>query len=157
MKNQISEISLSNRARKITYEITPTGCWECNSHTLDSQGKYPVVTRNGKYWRMSRYIYTLFKGVIPEGEFILHSCDNPLCINPDHLSSGTPKENSQDMVNKGRQAKGAKNGGGVKLNEEKVRAIREDDRSLLTIAKDYGVSKKLVLLVKQKKKWKHVI
>ena len=153
----VQEPSLSNRARPIKYIITQNGCWNCVSHTVDSQGKYPLVTRNGKYWRMCRYIYTLIKGVIPEGYIILHSCDNPLCINPAHLTAGTPKENSLDMVKKERQARGVKNGGGVKLDENKVRAIRADTRPLRQIARDYGISHKLVINVKKKRNWRHVI
>ncbi|MDD9312672.1 HNH endonuclease [Cytobacillus firmus] len=158
MNEQIfSEPYKSNRAKPIKYMINENGCWNCVSHALDNQKKYPVVTRNGRYWRMSRYVFTISKGVIPEGMFILHSCDNPQCINPNHLSMGTPKENSLDMVSKGRQAKGVKNGGGVKLDEDKVRAIREDNRSLQSIADDYGISKKLVINVKKMRNWRHVI
>lgn len=155
--NSIDEPGISQHARKIQYKVNENDCWECISHTLDSQRKYPIVTRWGKQWRMSRYIFTLFKGYIPKDHFILHSCDNPLCINPEHLRTGTPKENSMDMVSKGRQAKGLRNGGGVKLDEMKVVSIRNDSRSLKVIAKEYGVSKRLIQLVKQKKIWKHVI
>ena len=146
----------SNYAKKIAYIVTANDCWECVSHTKDKAG-YPVITRMGRFWRLSRYIYTISKGEIPDGLLILHACDNPKCMNPDHLSAGTSAENSRDMTQKGRQAKGEDNGGGVKLDENKVRAIRSDERSLQSIANDYGVSKKLILLVKQRRNWRHVI
>ncbi|OCT12613.1 hypothetical protein A8709_32910 [Paenibacillus pectinilyticus] len=149
-------IEKSSYAKDITYIITENSCWECVSHTKDKKG-YPVITRMGKFWRLSRYIYTISKGEIPQGMIILHACDNPKCINPDHLSAGTSAENSLDMTRKGRQAKGAKNGGGVKLNENKVRSIRMDARTLQAIADDYQVSKKLILLVKKRRIWRHVI
>lgn len=97
----------SIHTKPIEYSISEKGCWECVSHAKDRAG-YPVVTRNGKFHRMSRYIYECEKGEIPDGMIILHSCDNPECINPAHLSAGTPADNSNDMVKKGRQAKGEK-------------------------------------------------
>jgi HNH endonuclease len=152
----IDEPNISEKAKPIKCLVTDNGCWECISHALDSQGKYPVITRGNRYWRLNRYIYTLYKGEIPKGHVVMHICDNPKCVNPAHLKTGTPKENSMDMVIKGRQAKGVKNGGGVKLDEEKVRAIRKDTRSLQAIADHYGISKKLVLNVKQRKNWRHI-
>ncbi|WP_162174482.1 HNH endonuclease [Paenibacillus sp. FSL R7-269] len=106
---------------------------------------------------MSRYIYECEHGVISNGLFVMHKCDNPNCINPKHLSIGTPKQNSIDMVFKNRQARGMKNGGGVKLNDQKVRSIRKDNRTLQEIADHYGVSKKLILNVKKHRNWRHII
>lgn len=133
-----------------------TGCWVCTSHARSSRGGYPVVTRNGKLYRMSRYIFEQENGSIDETKFILHSCDNPLCINPEHLSEGTPKENTADMIRKGRKPLGTAVPC-AKLTCSDVLSIRKDTRSLLAIAKAYGVSKKAVLNVKKYKTWKHVI
>jgi hypothetical protein len=146
----------SNYAKPIKYKIDESGCWICISHTTDRRG-YPVITRQGRFWRLCRYVYTISNGEIPNEMIILHSCDKPGCINPDHLTIGTSKENSEDMVRKNRQAKGEKNGGGVKLTEDKVRKILNDNRPLRVIAKDYGVSHKLILLVKKRRNWRHVI
>lgn len=146
----------SYRAKQIKYCISENGCWDCVSHATDKKG-YPVVTREGKFWRMARYVYTLEKGEIPIGKIVMHSCDNTNCINPEHLSIGTVRENIADMVKKKRHAIGERNGGGVKLNSEKVKMIRKDQRPLRVIAADYNVSHKLILLVKRKKIWGHVV
>ena len=69
---------------------------------------YGVIGSNGKTPTSSRVAYELFKGEIPDGFCVLHTCDNPACVNPDHLWLGTQSNNIVDMVLKGRQAKGDK-------------------------------------------------
>ena len=64
----------------------PVGCWEWQ----------------GKSKRISRRAYELFVGEIPEGMWVLHSCDNPKCVNPEHLFLGTAQENQWDRLVKGR-------------------------------------------------------
>ena len=67
-------------------------------------------------YRTNRVSYYLTKGDIPEGMIIMHTCDNPRCVKPDHLKLGTHKDNTQDMIAKGRhkracclgQARGAR-------------------------------------------------
>lgn len=61
----------------------------------------------GKLWieghsLAHRFFYTLFKGPIPKGLYVLHSCDRPSCVNPKHLVAGTQMENVHDMERKGR-------------------------------------------------------
>ncbi len=76
-------------------------CWENTSHYKDSYG-YPYIRRNGKKSNISRYVWRLRFDPIPRGMCICHKCDNPKCINPEHLFLGTHKDNSQDMARKGR-------------------------------------------------------
>jgi len=74
-------------------------CWLWTGATNGHYGKIGV---NGKTVPAPRVAYTLFRGPIPPGMFVLHSCDNPLCVNPEHLRTGTHRENMRDMAERGR-------------------------------------------------------
>lgn len=80
--------------------IKEEDCLLC--HLKPISAGYSYIWLEGKRVRASRFIYTVFKGPIPEGHFVLHECDNPRCINPEHLFPGTAQDNTQDMLTKGR-------------------------------------------------------
>lgn len=82
----------------------PGGCWEWDMY-LDPKGYGRTGTPHHSEVLAHRVSYIEFKGPIPEGLHILHSCDNPRCINPDHLRAGTNTENVQDRVNRHRSAR----------------------------------------------------
>ena len=79
---------------------------------------------NGKNYRTHRLAYQLYVGNITHGKIIMHRCDNPPCINPDHLQLGIPRDNSADMIRKGRSAYGEKHSQ-AKLSKPQVKCIRE--------------------------------
>lgn len=103
-----------------------------------------------------RAAWIVVHGEIPTGKFVLHKCDNPSCINTDHLFLGTHVDNSDDKVAKGRQARG-ESSGRAKLKEQDVLAIRKNTNdSGANIAKSYGMSPEAVYSIKKKRNWRHI-
>ena len=82
------------------YVITETGCWNWTKST--SPDGYGKLKRNGVTMRAHRIFYEHFNGPITDNLHVLHRCDNPLCVNPEHLFLGTRVDNMQDMIEKGR-------------------------------------------------------
>jgi len=146
---------MATRTKVIEYVIDiNSNCWNCISHPLDKDG-YPKICRNNKETRGNRYVYEREHGEIPKGLVIRHTCDNPTCINPNHLVLGTYKENAEDRVSRDRGAFGERNGTS-KLTEDQVFAILKDDREYREIAPDYNVHYSLIGLIKTRKKWKYL-
>ena len=84
--------------------IEETGCWEWQLST--QRNGYGQIKFNKKMCRAHRVSYSAFNGEIPEGQEVMHSCDNRRCVNPDHLSVGTHQQNMSDIVKRGRQRTG---------------------------------------------------
>lgn len=77
-----------------------THCWEWKG--ARTRGGYGRTKYKGEAWMAHRLMYTLTNGPIPDGMVLLHKCDNPCCVNPEHLSVGTQKDNMDDCRAKGR-------------------------------------------------------
>lgn len=120
-------------------------CWEWTG-SKDRDG-YGVLTIGRKQFRANRVSYSEFKGS-PEGMLVCHRCDNPSCINPEHLFLGSARENTQDMINKGRKniARGERHPFTKILPADRphILAMRKDGASLKAIAAEYGVSFQLI-------------
>jgi hypothetical protein len=118
---------VSERFQEKWIFIAPTGCWDWTA-SIDGNG-YGKLGVKGKFKRASRISYELHKGPIPDGLCVLHTCDNPKCVNPDHLFLGTLAENTRDMMRKGRSKLGTnlegEKHGRAKLKAKDVLAIRE--------------------------------
>ena len=86
-------------------EKKSNGCWQW-LHRVNSKGygqmAYVPIEGKRRTVKVHRMAYKAFIGPIPKGLLVCHTCDNPGCINPDHLFVGTPKDNTQDMMQKGR-------------------------------------------------------
>jgi len=122
-----------------------TGCIEW-FRCLDSYG-YGRKNYKGVIWPAHRLSYEVSIG--PIGELcVCHKCDNPKCINPEHLFLGTKKDNNLDCIKKDRHMHS--------LLSEQVHAIRADTRGREAIAKDYNINPRNVSYIKNGKLWGHL-
>jgi ABC-type sugar transport system ATPase subunit len=147
--------------KEIEYVINENGCHICTSHYKDKNG-YPristTVDGKRKTMQMSRYIYIMNHGEITQSEHVLHSCDNPNCININHLSIGSHDENMIQRNERDRQIKGS-NLHMSKLTEDKVVVIKKllsENYTLQEIANMFNVHFSVIGRIKQGKTWKHV-
>lgn len=88
--------------------IVESGCWEMTgfrwkSRDWEGGSGYGMMSYRGKNMRANRLAFMLWKGPIPEGHVVRHTCDNQCCCNPDHLVTGTQKENIADCIKAGNQ------------------------------------------------------
>lgn len=133
-----------------------SGCWEwIGSLASNGYGLYPTYKKYlGTPWA-HRIAYILFHGPIPHGMVVMHSCDNKLCVNPQHLSIGTQLDNESDKINKGRQLSGDRHPQ-AKLTVEQVRVIRVENGTYKELAAKYGVAPSQICVIKRGRAWKNV-
>lgn len=143
----------SNRSKSIRYRIEG-GCWICTSHKPDGHG-YPQIRREGKNTFCYKHIYRKFKGDIPEGLEIMHTCDNKLCINPKHLLAGTHAQNVRDSFDRGLNLSGSRCPW-AKLNEKDVQEIRSSKLNQRRLSEKYNVSFQHISDIISMRRWKRV-
>lgn len=145
------------------------GCWMW-SGCKDGRGygRLSMLTDRGrKGAKAHRVSWIIHRGLIPSSHpHVLHSCDNPSCVRPDHLSCGTHRDNMDDMVRKGRAKVrtkiriGEQNGGGGKLKEHQVSEIKSQlaiGKGVVALAREFGVSHKLIGMIRDGRSWRHVL
>lgn len=120
----------------------------CHYWTGDlNRGGYGIFWLNGRKALAHRVAYRIAKGKIPEDRpHVLHSCDNPMCVNPDHLRPGTPADNAADMLRRDRQASGERHPC-AKLTDAETRTVFrliDEGESTVTIARLFGISESYV-------------
>lgn len=88
--------------------------------------------------------------------FVLHRCDNTLCVNPEHLFLGTHQINMEDMVSKGRQARGERNGKSKITEAIAKEIIRRRNESTQLLHKEFNASYLIIQRIKAGTAWKHL-
>ncbi len=124
----------------------------------DGYGIFRGTVGGKTYTKAHRYSWVFHTGeIIPSGTLVCHKCDNPRCVNPDHLFLGTPADNMRDKISKGRHRarKGADSPSAI-LTEEQVLRIVKDPRPYAQIAADYGVRPSTIGSIKQRVAWRHL-
>lgn len=136
--------------RPIIYQINKeTNCWEVVSHAPNEDGYFKVGI-GGKTMLLHRLVYQQENNCFITSENVVrHKCDNPHCINPEHLEIGSNYDNIQDRNKRGRTAKN-ENHGRAKLTNKQVIEIYNMSSSQQSIADKYGVSQRMVSLIKRK-------
>ena len=134
------------------------GCWEWTA-ARNGYG-YGIFGPNRKTFLAHRLSWSMAHGDIPDGLHVLHHCDNPSCVRPDHLFIGTAKDNVQDMIRKGRKVMGPFPRGedhpNTTLTEEDVRAIRrrfESGESRSDLARAMGVCHSTICNILHGRTW----
>lgn len=147
--------------KKVNKSPNVKGCWVWTACKNKGYGWFGVG--NKKMKSAHRFSWELENGEIPNNFCVLHKCDNPLCVNPNHLFLGTLKDNTADMISKGRTNWLGKQGSEnhrAKLSEEQIPIIRKMlVENLLTqreIGNIFGVSVMIINRIKTNKIWKHV-
>lgn len=114
---------------------------------------YGQFHKDGKTAYAHRVAFELAYG--EPSDYVLHTCDNRKCVNPEHLFSGSYYDNMDDMVNKQRQAHGERNWH-HKLTADQVRQIRQEVGLHREIASRYGVTESLISMIRSGRIWKLV-
>lgn len=141
--------------RRFWAKVAKRGPDECWNWTASKIRGYGVIGVGAKEKILAHRASMLLHGINPEGFCVMHSCDNPSCVNPSHLSLGSHADNMADCKNKGRQAKGDKNGRRV-LSSVEVGAIRQRYReihSFQKVASEFGVSRMTATLAAIGETW----
>lgn len=134
-----------------------SGCFLWLMGEVRGYGKFQVEKRT---YLAHRVAYTLAKGEIPPGVYVLHSCDNRACVNPDHLSLGDQKQNMKEMDLRGRRNQWSPSGERnprAKLLQADVDQIRLrllSGEGFRSIATKYGMSVLAIKRIKTRETWK---
>jgi hypothetical protein len=146
---------LEDRLHAKTEPELNTGCLLWSGSTTH-KGYGMIMVRKGYNRSTHRVAWEVANGrAIPDGLHVLHKCDTPACINPDHLWLGTNRDNARDSFAKGRQLVGAarKKPSNTKLSYAIAEEIRRSPLGARTLAAKYGIAHSLAYRIKTGKSW----
>ena len=128
-----------------------SGCW---LWTGASSHGYGSLRFRGHGCRAHRVAWELHRGAVPNGVSVLHKCDTPLCVNPDHLFLGTQADNIKDAVAKGRIRRGGE-AGPSKLTADQVWEIRRrlPTSTVTVLAREFSVAPASIRWIRDGKSW----
>lgn len=148
-----SEITVAERLGRLSIPEPNSGCFIWIGGTdRYGYGRMTLTTHGRKHYDAAhRVAFTLAFGEIREGLFVLHRCDNPLCINPDHLFLGTQRDNCRDTARKGRGVK-SKSGlpFGVKRHRSKFEAHIKRDGKMISLGLFHTAEEASAVATKEK-------
>lgn len=127
------------KRKPIEHKIDEKGCWICTSHSL-CKGGYPRTLFKGKKIRV--HVISLEQRLgrkIKKGYQANHTCNNKLCINPEHLYEGTQEQNIQDAMESGSFSKG-ENHVSAKLSDQEIKEIRKSGLSRKELSRMYKIT-----------------
>ena len=135
---------------------TPSQCWLWTG-AINAQGYGHVHDPDVGARRANRVSWEIFRGKVPVGMHVLHSCDVRACVNPNHLFLGTNLDNIKDRVKKGRSPnrRGASHPQ-AKLTERDVHEIRSSTASAYKLCKKYNVSPSHIYHIRWRRTWNHI-
>lgn len=122
--------------------------------TMDKDS-YGVTQWEGRQWGVHRLVCFLRHGEPPPYSMARHECRVRSCVNPNHLSWGTGKDNADDRERHGMTSKGEQRPTS-KLSEEAVRYIRQTDEPSCVLAEKFGVTDTCISYVRKRKTWRHI-
>lgn len=140
-------------------ENDETGCWDWRGSTR--KGGYGRISHEGKGLVVTRVVLEKKLGRnLEPGELALHSCDRPICVNPEHLRPGSVRDNTEDMIQRGRSnfAVGERVGTSKLTSDEviEIRFRRESGESGVSLAEEFQVSPSLISHIYTKQRWQHL-
>jgi hypothetical protein len=133
--------------------LDSSGCWIWTGYT-DSWG-YGSFSFHGTMVRAHRKAYELVNGHIPQGQWVLHTCDTPACVNPAHLYCGTHRDNVRDGKKRGRYSRGSKHYK-AKLSEAEVVYIYCSKESNRELGRRFGINNSNISRIRSRKNWAHL-
>src|SRR5438105_2492420 len=133
-----------------------SGCWLwLGAVSGGAWGGYGIIRIGGRNRQAHRISWELFKGEIPLGMQVCHTCDTPGCVNPNHLFVGTQSDNQKDCNSKGRRDSRGELNGRAKLTSELATMIKSSGKNKSELSREFGISRRQISRIKTGEHWNY--